>query len=614
MISRKILQTLFVLFFAIGSQCLAQTYWSRTYGGTSWELGSSFQTTADGGYIVAGASASFGSGWSDAWVIKVDSSGSIQWQKTYGGSSVNKQAISLDTSTDGGYIIAGFSDTDNTGANDFWVFKVDSSGNMLWEKTYGGDGDDYVWSVHATSDGGYIVGGYTYSFGAGDADVWILKLDSSGNVQWQKTYGGSDGDVIRCLQTTSDGGSIVSGLTYSFGGNQAWIVKLDSSGNIQWEKTYGGTSSYNAWFIQTTSDGGYIVSGDTSPSNFDGLDFWISKLDSSGNIEWQKTYGGSLADRALGIQPAADGGYIVGGFTYSFGAGDADIWILKLNSSGDAQWQKTFGGSSEDWVGSIQQTAGVFVITGHTYSFGNVDNALWLFSLDSNGEIDPSCALGVDTLVVPQDGAASAVNSSASVADSVATVSSTNAVVTDTAAQVDEQCPTPSCVFCDDFDDGVPPSDWAYVKPSWTESNGNLIGTPQGRKAEAIASPAFVGCSTCTVETSMMSAGGDNNKLWLLAWYRDKHNTIELLMKEESDKWVVKQRVGGAVVAKAKSSETAIDPNVFYTVQLSFDGANLLLSVNGQEMLIMPLAIVPNGTVGFRSKNTTGSFDFISVN
>ena len=180
--------------------------------------------------------------------------------------------------------------------------------------------------------------------------------------------------------------------------------------------------------------------------------------------------------------------------------------------------------------------------------------------------------MGADTSVVPQDGLASANNSSVLISDSAANESSTNAVVIDTTAQIEEQCPTPSCLFCDYFDDGVPPADWTYVKPAWTESNGNLIGTPQGRKAETIASPAFVGCSTCTVETSMMSAGGANNKLWLLAWYRDKNNTIELLMKEESDKWVLKQRVGGSVVAKAKNSAETIIPNIFYNVQLSLDG------------------------------------------
>ena len=377
MISRKILHILFVLFITTEMQSWAQSLWSRTFSGVNSEYGSDIQTTSDGGYIVAGRSASFGAGSFDAWALKLDSSGSIQWQKAYGGATVSKEATSIEPTADGGYIIAGLSDWTNTGANDFWVFKVDSSGNKLWEKTYGGNGDDYVRSVKTTSDGGYILGGYTYSFGAGDVDAWILKLDSSGSIQWQKTYGASDGDVLWYLQTTADGGFILSGLTYSFGGNQAWIVKLDSSGNVEWEKTYGGTSSYSAWFIQATSDGGYIAAGDTSPSNFDALDFWVLKLDSSGNIQWQKTYGGNLADRALAIQPTGDGGYIVGGFTYSFGAGDADVWVLKLNSSGDAQWQKTFGGSNEDMVRSVQQTmSGGFVLAGHTYSLGSENGAL----------------------------------------------------------------------------------------------------------------------------------------------------------------------------------------------------------------------------------------------
>ncbi|MCI0617233.1 hypothetical protein L0244_30015, partial [bacterium] len=206
MISRKIFQIFLVLFLATELQSWAQSYWSRTFSGVNSEYGSSIQTTSDGGYIVAGGSSSFGAGSFDAWVLKLDSSGSIQWQKAYGGATVNKEAKSIEPTADGGYIIAGFSDWYNSGANDFWVFKVDSSGNKLWEKTYGGNGDDYVRSVKTTSDGGYILGGYTYSFGAGDVDAWILKLDSSGNVQWQKTYGASDGDVLWYFQTTPDGG------------------------------------------------------------------------------------------------------------------------------------------------------------------------------------------------------------------------------------------------------------------------------------------------------------------------------------------------------------------------------------------------------------------------
>jgi hypothetical protein len=288
---------------------------------------------------------------------------------------------------------------------------------------------------------------------------------------------------------------------------------------------------------------------------------------------------------------------------------------LKLNSSGDAQWQKIFGGNSEDVVRSVRQTmGGGFVVAGHTLSLGNISTALWILSLDANGEIDQSCTLGADTSVVPQNGVASAGNSSASISDSVASVSSTNAVVTDTTAEVVEQCPGSSYLFYDEFVDSVPPADWTYVKPGWTENNGNLIGTPEGRKAEAIASPAFAGCSMCTFATAMMSEGGSSDKVWMLPWYRDKQNTIELLMKEESDKWVVKVRAGGRVVAKAKNSDgMIIDPNVFYNVQISFDGANLLLRVNGLERINMPLAVVPDGTVGFRVKNTTGSFDFISV-
>ncbi|HEY7160444.1 MAG TPA: Ig-like domain-containing protein, partial [Acidobacteriota bacterium] len=169
------------------------------------------------------------------------------------------------------------------------------------------------------------------------------------------------------------------------------------------------------------------------------------------------------------------------------------------------------------------------------------------------------------------------------------------------------------CLFCDDFEDGVLASDWTYLKGSWSESNGSLIADPLGKKSLAIATPAFSGCSTCTIETSMESDGGLFGKVWLLSWYIDKGNRIELLMKEDQDKWILKQRVGGAVVAKAKSI-SAIDPNVFYDVSLRFDGASIILEVNGTELINLPSVGTPSGTIGFQVKKTVGRFGYINVN
>ena len=200
--------------------------------------------------------------------------------------------------------------------------------------------------MQQTSDGGYIVAVDTTAFGSGLTDLWVLKLDSVGNIQWQKTYGGISWDDAEYIQQTDDNGYIVCGDTFPFGAGDEdlWILKLDSSGNVQWQKTYGGIGKEGeARFIQQTSDGGYIVADGTMSYGAGGKDLWVLKLDSSGNIEWQKTYGGigEEGEEGLSMQQTTDGGYIVANHTSSFGAGLADLWVLKLDSDGNIQWQKT---------------------------------------------------------------------------------------------------------------------------------------------------------------------------------------------------------------------------------------------------------------------------------
>jgi hypothetical protein len=186
-------------------------------------------------------------------------------------------------------------------------------------------------------DGGYVVTGRTNSFGAGNYDLWVLKLDSLGNTQWQKTYGSTDHDSGHCINQSTDGGYAVTGRTYSYGAGSAdfWVLKLDSSGNTQWQKTYGGTDSDYGYCINQTSDGGYAVTGSTTSYGAGNADLWVIKLDSSGNTQWQKTYGGSSSDFGYCINQSTDGDYVVTGFTDSYGAGNVDLWVLRLDSSGD---------------------------------------------------------------------------------------------------------------------------------------------------------------------------------------------------------------------------------------------------------------------------------------
>jgi len=230
----------------------------------------------------------------------------------------------------------------------------------VWQKTFGGSYDDGAYSIQQTKYGGYIVAGLTNSFGAGNYDVYIIKLNGNGNKVWEKTYGGSNNDEAFSIQQTKDGGYIVAGWTNSFGAGDwdVYIIKLNGNGNKVWEKTYGGSNNDEAFSIQQTNDGGYIVAGWTNSFGAGGwiADVYIIKLDGNGNKVWEKTYGGSDYDGAYSIEQTKDGGYIVAGLTNSFGAGDWDVYIIKLDGNGNKVWEKTYGGSNDDGVISIQQT------------------------------------------------------------------------------------------------------------------------------------------------------------------------------------------------------------------------------------------------------------------
>jgi hypothetical protein len=228
-----------------------------------------------------------------------------------------------------------------------------------WAVTYGGIDDDRLLSIDQTVDGGYIVAGLTFSFGAGDYDLWILKLDSDGTVGWQKTYGGNGDDHATSIQQTSDGGYIVAGGTSSFGAGSydLWVLKLNSDGTIAWQKTYGGTDYDAATSVQQILGGGFVVLGDTWSFGTGSMDFWVLRLNPDGTVFWQRTYGGTQSEYSRSIQQTSDAGYIVAGSTSSFGVGSGDIWLLKLNSNGTIAWQKTYGGNGGDYPRPIFNSA-----------------------------------------------------------------------------------------------------------------------------------------------------------------------------------------------------------------------------------------------------------------
>ncbi|MBW2171742.1 MAG: hypothetical protein JRF69_07140, partial [Deltaproteobacteria bacterium] len=408
---------------------------SRTYGGTSSDYPASIQQTTDGGYIVAGKTQSFGSGNTDAWILKLNTDLTVAWEKTFGGTG-GDYAFTMQQTTDDGYVFAG--NSWSFGEDGFWVVKLDSAGTIDWEKKYSRGNMVEAYSIQQTADGGYIVAGGTRSYGTpGSLVAWVLKLDANGDVVWENTYDGPGNDAARSVQETADGGYIVAGnYGYDF-----WVLKLASGGTIEWQKTYGGNDNEYAYAVQQTADGGYIVGGESW--DFFDSDIWVLKLDSVGNITWKNKYSWSdptsIDDEFGSIQQTADGGYIIGGHTYLSWDGEEgpDLWIIKIDSSGQVTWDKTYGGYTSDWGAFARQTAdGGYVLTGMTSSYGAGYNDIWVLKLDPNGEL-PSCsAMGtkgalansisvtvLDTTEVPQATTYSVSDTTATVIDTSADIS-----------------------------------------------------------------------------------------------------------------------------------------------------------------------------------------------
>jgi hypothetical protein len=344
--------------------------WVKTFGGSEDDSGSSVQQTSDGGFILVGTTTSFGAGGFDVWLIKTDADGNKLWEKTFGGIR-DDRGHSVQQTSDGGFILLGWTESFDAREADVWLIKTDASGNIEWDRTFGGSDRDKGSSVQQTSDGGFILVGYTESFGAGWADVWLIKTDADGNKLWEKTFGGSGLDSGSSVQQTSDGGFIIVGYTTSFGagGFDVWLIKTDADGNKLWEKTFGGSRRDWGSSVQQTSDGGFIIVGYTT--SFGAGDVWLIKTDANGNKQWDRTFGGSDWDEGWSVQQTSDGGFIIVGWTWSFGAGGPDVWLIKTDANGNKQWDRTFGGSDWDWGFSVQQTSdGGFIIVGSTESFG----------------------------------------------------------------------------------------------------------------------------------------------------------------------------------------------------------------------------------------------------
>lgn len=314
-----------------------------------------------------------------------------KWARTYGGSK-NEVGYSVQQTTDGGYIVAGQTESYGAGDADFWVLKLLPNGSVEWERTYGGKRKDIAYCIQQSSDGGYIVAGQTESYGEGSDDYLILKLDPKGNIQWQKTYGGIYFDRAFSICESNDGGYLVGGHTASFGAGEwdFWVLKLDTDGNVQWQYTYGGKETEYLRSVQQTNDGGYILAG-TTTTFFKGslYNFWVVKIAFDGIIEWERSFGGFESEWGHSIVQTKDDGYIVAGDKFNYSDVAYDFWILKLSAGGKIQWQYTYGKGKQDIAYNIAQTEnGGYVVSGFTESSGMGNADIWIMKLMEDGSVD----------------------------------------------------------------------------------------------------------------------------------------------------------------------------------------------------------------------------------
>jgi len=374
---KKVFLVGFLILFLFSSAF--SSHWARTLGGRYYNQAHSIQETKDGGYIVAGLTSLFSQNQPDKlWLIKLNSQGTMEWQKVIN-AVVGAGNHCIQQTSDGGYIAA-------ASMNDALVVKLNPQGQIEWQETFGGSGTDGANAVDQTTDGGYIVAGYTNSFGAGAYDIWILKLNETGDIAWQKTYGKGLYDYAQCVHEIRDGGYIVAGQLNGYG----CAFKLTPQGKLEWFRILGDVTMMD---IQELSSGGFVVAG-TAWGGAGGVDLCIAELSLKGTVKWQRIYGSGEDDWGHSIRCLSDGDILVAGERPFSSARGKDFWLLKLGSTGLKKWEKCYGGSKEDIARQIIPAwNGDIIVAGSTESFGfGTRNAL-ILRLTSKGAVDPLCSI-----------------------------------------------------------------------------------------------------------------------------------------------------------------------------------------------------------------------------
>jgi hypothetical protein len=369
--------------------------WNRTYGDWSSEgpgYSKALAQTSDDGYIMCGTTDfPHGAPDYDFWLVRTDANGNAWWNKTYGTAGHDAASAVVQT-IDGGYAIAGTVWMGTFYYADFYLVKTDTFGMSQWNCEYEGGGSEEASSMIQTTDGGYLIVGDKYLPSVGNTDIWLVKTDENGQMQWNKTYGSSANDGARCVIQTIDGGYAVVG----FAGGDAWLIKTDVSGNAQWNEKYGGNGDDVLNCIVQTFDGGFLMGGSTRSYGAGWDDLWLVKADDSGNLMWNRTYGGTENDYGSSVVETSDGGYALFGTTWSFGISYDDPWLVKTNVDGNRQWDIVFEGQYNDGGCSLVQTkdGGYALLGSKSQGYPNTD--FWLIKLI--GDLAPITLAGIEKL------------------------------------------------------------------------------------------------------------------------------------------------------------------------------------------------------------------------
>jgi hypothetical protein len=370
------------------------TVWTRTYGGPGWDDANSVLRASDGNYVVVGVTSSEGEGLDDLYLLKTDPDGNMIWSKTYGGISWDWGESVAEAP--GGYLIAGGTYSFGEGSSDVYLIRTDTDGDSVWARTYGGASFDAGYSVQPTSDGGFIIAGLTESFGAGESDVYLIKIDADGDSIWTRTYGGAGGDVAYSMDVASDGGFIVAGTSSSFGtgSDDVYLLRTDSEGDSLWIRVYGGSASKDyAYSVQEVSGGGFIAVGGTCPLAEGGKDVYIVRTDADGDSLWTEIYGGPDSEVGYAVRETEGDEFVIAGWALTPVVETSDVYLLKIDADGIVLWTTTFGDSGYDWAHGIEITPEHgYLIAGGTDSFGAGDMDVYLIKTGPN----PGDPAGID--------------------------------------------------------------------------------------------------------------------------------------------------------------------------------------------------------------------------